>query len=35
MRTLEEVFPDRSFLYLGGHANIPYGSKSAEQIYAW
>ena len=34
MRTLEEVFPDRSFIYLGDHANIPYGSKSAEQIYA-
>ncbi|RZJ89849.1 MAG: glutamate racemase [Hymenobacter sp.] len=34
MRRLEEVFPDRSFVYLGDHANIPYGSKSEEQIYA-
>jgi len=34
MRALDKAFPDRPFIYLGDHANAPYGKKSADEIYA-
>lgn len=33
LRALEEIFPDRSFIYLGDHANAPYGDRQADEIY--
>jgi glutamate racemase len=29
---VKRAFPERSFLYLGDHANAPYGERSAEEI---
>lgn len=34
MRALDKAFPDRAFIYLGDHANAPYGNKPADDIYA-
>ena len=34
MRALDRAFPERPFIYLGDHANAPYGQKSANEIYA-
>ncbi|TCM51042.1 glutamate racemase [Rhizobium sp. PP-F2F-G48] len=34
MRALDEAFPDRSLIYLGDHANAPYGNRSPDEIYA-
>lgn len=34
MRALERELPDQSFLYLGDHANAPYGNRSPAEIYA-
>lgn len=33
MRALERELPDQSFLYLGDHANAPYGNRSPAEIY--
>lgn len=33
-RALAERLPDQAFLYLGDHANAPYGEHSAEEILA-
>lgn len=32
LRALLDRFPDRSFVYLGDHANVPYGDRSSEEI---
>lgn len=32
LRVLAHRFPELSFLYLGDHANVPYGNRSSEQI---
>ncbi len=34
MRALERALPDQSFLYLGDHANAPYGNRSPAEIYS-
>lgn len=34
MRALDKAFPDRAFIYLGDHANAPYGNKPSDDIYA-
>ena len=31
---LQARFPARSFLYLGDHANVPYGNRPSEQVVA-
>ena len=31
-RALSERFPDRKFVYLGDHANVPYGDRSSDEI---
>ncbi len=33
LRALTERLPDRGFVYLGDHANAPYGECSAEDVY--
>jgi len=33
MRALDEAFSDRNLIYLGDHANAPYGNRSPEDIY--
>ncbi len=33
LRALERTLPDQSFLYLGDHANAPYGNRSPAEIY--
>ena len=33
LRELTSALPDRRFLYLGDHANAPYGDRSAEEVY--
>ena len=33
LQALVERLPDRDFLYLGDHANAPYGGRSEEEIY--
>lgn len=33
MRALDDAFPDRGFVYLGDHANAPYGNRSPAEIY--
>lgn len=32
-RELAVALPDRRFIYLGDHANAPYGDRSAEDVY--
>lgn len=32
VRTLSLRFPDQAFLYLGDHANVPYGDRSSEEV---
>lgn len=32
LRALVERFPGLSFLYLGDHANVPYGNRSSEDV---
>ena len=32
LRALVDRFPDRSFLYYGDHAHIPYGDRTSEEI---
>lgn len=32
LRELANRFPDRSFIYLGDHAHVPYGDRSSEDI---
>ena len=32
LRALVERFPNQPFLYLGDHANVPYGNRSSEEI---
>jgi glutamate racemase len=32
LRALVERFPDKSFLYLGDHANVPYGDRSSAEV---
>jgi len=34
LRALRQRFPDRSFLYLADHANVPYGNRPAEEVVA-
>lgn len=34
LRALAERFPAQRFLYLGDHANAPYGNRSSEEIVA-
>jgi glutamate racemase len=34
MRALDRALPKENFIYLGDHANAPYGDRSAEDIYA-
>lgn len=34
MRALEARFPQRQFIYLGDHANAPYGERSGAEIVA-
>lgn len=33
VRALQRELPDQSFLYLGDHANAPYGNRSPTEIY--
>lgn len=33
LRALADRLPDRHFVYLGDHANAPYGNRPAEEIY--
>ena len=33
LRALATALPDRRFLYLGDHANAPYGERPAEEVY--
>lgn len=33
LRTLVDRLPDRDFVYLGDHANAPYGERDAEDVY--
>jgi glutamate racemase len=33
LRALVERLPERGFVYLGDHANAPYGDRDAEQVY--
>lgn len=35
LRALVERFPDEAFLYLGDHANAPYGNRPADEIVAF
>lgn len=32
LRALVERFPDKPFLYLGDHANVPYGNRSSAEV---
>lgn len=32
LRALRERFPDHAFVYLGDHANVPYGNRSSAEI---
>ena len=32
LRSLVETLPQRSFVYLGDHANAPYGERSSAEI---
>ncbi|KAB2941630.1 MAG: aspartate/glutamate racemase family protein [Hyphomicrobium sp.] len=32
LRALVDRFPDKSFLYLGDHANVPYGDRSSAEV---
>lgn len=32
LRALVDRFPDKSFLYLGDHANVPYGNRSSAEV---
>ena len=34
MRALDDALQDRSLVYLGDHANAPYGNRLPEEIYA-
>lgn len=33
LRALADTLPDRRFIYLGDHANAPYGERGAEDVY--
>lgn len=33
LRALDRALPEQGFVYLGDHANAPYGDRSAEEIY--
>ncbi|MDH5556015.1 MAG: glutamate racemase, partial [Alphaproteobacteria bacterium] len=33
LRALSARLPDRGFIYLGDHANAPYGERDAEDVY--
>jgi glutamate racemase len=33
LRALVERLPERGFVYLGDHANAPYGDRDAEEVY--
>ena len=33
LRALIDALPDRRFVYLGDHANAPYGQRSADDVY--
>lgn len=33
MRALDRALPDLNFVYLGDHANAPYGDRSPQEIY--
>jgi glutamate racemase len=33
LRALVERLPERGFVYLGDHANAPYGERGAEEVY--
>src|SRR4051812_2182167 len=33
LHTLRRALPRRSFLYLGDHANAPYGDRAPDEIY--
>ena len=33
LRALTDALPDRRFVYLGDHANAPYGQRSADDVY--
>lgn len=32
LRALVDRFPDQSFLYLGDHANVPYGNRPSDEV---
>jgi glutamate racemase len=32
LRALVDRFPDKSFLYLGDHANVPYGDRTSAEV---
>lgn len=32
LRALVDRFPDKSFLYLGDHANVPYGNRPSDEV---
>ena len=34
LRALVDRFPDQSFLYLGDHANVPYGNRPSDEVIA-
>ena len=33
LRSLADRLPDRGFVYLGDHANAPYGERDSEEVY--
>lgn len=33
LRALADQLPERRFIYLGDHANAPYGNRSADEVY--
>ncbi|MDG3440547.1 glutamate racemase [Nitrospirillum amazonense] len=35
LRALADQMPDRRFVYLGDHANAPYGNRTPEEIYRY
>lgn len=32
LKALHERFPEHSFLYLGDHANVPYGNRASDEV---
>ena len=34
LKALSDKFPDFPLLYLGDHANVPYGNRSSDEVVA-